>query len=81
MTLVASLFFAVSLAASIGAIMLTMRSAMPRISEIIELRFAPPIQAERKIVFGEIKGCSRVAAEVITFPARTVFDPGYKLAA
>lgn len=82
MTLVASLLFATALAASVGVIVLTMRNAIPRIAQIIEMEFAPAMQVERKIVFGEVKTRNRIAAEVLVFPMRAVtLAPVYKLAA
>ena len=82
MTLIASLFFAIALAASIGVIVLTVGNAMPRIMEVVEMEFAPVIQTERRIVFGELKMTKRVAeAEVILFPRKSVAALDYRLAA
>ena len=82
MTLVASLLFATALAASVGVILLTIRAAMPRIFEVVEMEFAPAMQVERKVVFGEVKGRNGMAAKVVVFPARALAIPTeYKLAA
>ncbi len=79
MTLIASLLFAIALVASIGVIVLTVSSAMPRITQVIEMEFAPAIQIERQIFFGEVKG--RRSAEVIAFPSLAKADKEYRLAA
>lgn len=82
MTLVASLLFAIALAASIGVIVLTVGNAMPRIMEVVEMEFAPAVQSERRIIFGELKMTRRVAeAEVILFPRKSVAALDYRLAA
>lgn len=82
MTLIASLLFASALAASIVTIMLTVGNAMTRIMEVVEMEFAPAVQSERRIVFGELKMTRRIAeAEVILFPRRSVASLGYRLAA
>ncbi len=79
MTLIASLLFAIALAASIGAIMMTVGSAMPRITQVIEMEFAPAVQSERRIFFGEVKG--RRSAEVIAFRRAARTDDEFRLAA
>lgn len=79
MTLIASLLFAIALAASIGAIVLTIGNAMPRITEVIEMEFAPAVQSERRIFFGEVKG--RRSAEVIAFPRAAQNEKEFRLAA
>jgi hypothetical protein len=66
MTLIASLLFTTALIASIGVILLTIGNAMPRITQVIEMEFAPAVQTERRIFFGEVKG--RRSAEIIAFP-------------
>jgi hypothetical protein len=66
MTLVASLLFAIALFGSIAVIYMTVKQAMPRIAEVIELEFAPVVQTERRVIFGEIKGAR--SAEIIAFP-------------
>ena len=82
MTLIASLLFATALAASIGAIVVTMSNAMPRITEVIEMEFAPAMQTERQIFFGEVKGAKpKLAAQVITFPRKVTDHADYRLAA
>jgi hypothetical protein len=79
MTLIASLLFAIALAASIGAIMLTIGNAMPRITEVVEMEFAPAVQTERRIFFGEVKGCR--SAQIIAFPRTGKGDEEFRLAA
>lgn len=82
MTLIASLLFATALAASIGVIMLTVSNAMPRIMEVVENEFAPAVQSERRIIFGELKMTKRVTeAEVVQFPRKTLPLQDYRLAA
>lgn len=66
MTLVASLLFVVALAASVGVIALTLRNAMPRIREVVELEFAPAVPRARQINFGQVRYCK--VAQVIAFP-------------
>lgn len=79
MTLLASLLFVVALAASIGVITLTLRNALPRIREVVDMEFAPAIQHARRINFGEIRYCK--AAEVIAFPVNARRSEGLLLAA
>lgn len=79
MTLIASLLFAVALAASIGVIALTVSGAMPRITQVIEMEFAPAMQTERRIFFGQVKG--RRSAQVIAFPLPAKLEPEFRLAA
>jgi hypothetical protein len=79
MTLIASLLFAIALAASIGVIALTVSGAMPRITQVIEMEFAPAVRTERRIFFGEVKG--RQSAEVIAFPLTAKAEPEFRLAA
>lgn len=82
MTLVASLLFATALAASIGVIVLTVRNAMPRITQVIEMEFAPAMQTERQIFFGEVKGVRpKHAGQVIAFPRKVTGQADYRLAA
>lgn len=82
MTLIASLLFAIAFAASISVIMLTIGNAMPRVREVVDMEFAPAVQSERRIIFGELKMTKRVAeAEVIIFPRKTVAALDYRLAA
>lgn len=82
MTLIASLLFAIALAASIGVIVLTVGNAMPRIVEVVEMEFAPAVQSERRIVFGEPKMSRHIAkTEVILFPRKSVAALDYRLAA
>ena len=66
MTIVASLLFVVALAASIAVIALTIRSAMPRIREVVELEFAPTVQLQRRIILGEMR--RPTPAPIIAFP-------------
>lgn len=79
MTLIASLLFVVALAASIGVITLTLRNALPRIREVVDMEFAQAIQHARRINFGEIRYCK--AAEVIAFPVNARRSEGLLLAA
>lgn len=79
MTLIASLLFAFALAASIGVIALTVSGAMPRITQVIEMEFAPAVQTERRIFFGEVKG--RRSAEIIAFPRTANTEAEFRLAA
>jgi hypothetical protein len=79
MTLIASLLFAIALAASVGVIALSLFNAMPRISEVIEMEFAPSALVERRIVFGEVK--RQRTAEVIAFPGTAKAHAEFRLAA
>jgi hypothetical protein len=82
MTLIASLLFAIALTASVAVIVLTFGNAMPRITEVIEMEFAPAMQTERQIFFGEVKGRKPVhAAHVIPFPRKVVIAGEFRLAA
>ena len=81
MTLIASLLFAIALAASIGVIVLTIGNAMTRITKVIEMEFAPAMQIERRIIFGEVKGRKQVEAQVIAFPRRAAAQTEYRIAA
>jgi hypothetical protein len=66
MTIIASLLLAIALSASLGVIMLSIRNAMPRIHEVIDMEFAPSVQRERRIILGEMR---RLApATIIAFP-------------
>lgn len=66
MTIVASLLFVVALVASIAVMLLTIRSAMPRIREVVDMEFAPSVQRERRIILGEM--LRPVPAPIIAFP-------------
>ena len=79
MNLIASLLFVVALAASIGVIVLTLRNALPRIREVVDLEFTPAIQHARRINFGDVRYCK--AAEVIAFPVHARRSEGLLLAA
>jgi hypothetical protein len=82
MTLIASLLFAIALAASVSVIALTISNAMPRINQVIDMEFAPAVQSERRIFFGEIKGRKpATAAQVIFFPRKVAVQTDYLLAA
>jgi hypothetical protein len=82
MTLIASLLFAIALAASIGVIVLTIGNAMPRIRQVVEMEFAPSLNTERRIVFGEIKGRKPLSvAQVIAFPRKISTEADYRIAA
>ena len=66
MTIIASLLFLTALGASIGVITLSIRNAMPRIREVIDMEFAPAMQRERRIILGDMR---RLApATIIAFP-------------
>lgn len=79
MTLIASLLFVVALAASVGVIVLTLRTAMPRIREVVELEFAPAVPRARQVNFGEVRYCK--VAHVIAFPTPARASEGFLLAA
>lgn len=79
MTLIASLLFVVALAASVGVIMLSLRNALPRIREVVDMEFAPAVEHARRINFGEVRYCK--AAEVIAFPVNARRSEGLLLAA
>lgn len=66
MTIVASLLFVIALAMSGGAIVLTVRKAMPRIREVVEMEFAGEVARERRITCGEMR--RRNPATIIAFP-------------
>ena len=67
MTIIATLLFVIALSASVGVILLSIRNAMPRIREVIDMEFAPSPQRERRIILDEMR---RLApAEIIPFPA------------
>ncbi|MBJ7254995.1 MAG: hypothetical protein JHD25_09485 [Sphingomonadaceae bacterium] len=79
MTIIASLLFLTALGASIGVIILSIRSAMPRIHEVIDMEFAPAMQRERRIILGDMR---RLApATIIAFPATPRPQNGGRLAA
>lgn len=79
MTLIASLLFVVALAGSVGVITLTLRNALPRIREVVDMEFAPAMQHARRINFGEVRYCK--VAEVIAFPVAARRSEGLLLAA
>lgn len=79
MILIASLLFVGALAASIGVITLTLRNALPRIREVLDMEFAPAMQQTRRINFGEVRYCK--AAEIIAFPVVARKVDGWLLAA
>jgi hypothetical protein len=66
MTIVASLLIVIALAMSGGAIVLTVRNAMPRIREVVEMEFAGEVARERRITCGEMR--RRNPATIIAFP-------------
>jgi len=66
MTLVASLLFVIALGMSASVIVLTVRSAMPRIREVVEMEFAGEGARERRITCGEMR--RRNPATIIAFP-------------
>ena len=79
MTIIASLLFLTALGASIGVIMLSMRSAMPRLHEVIDMEFAPAMQRERRIILGDMRRLT--PATIIAFPAKPRPQNGGRLAA
>lgn len=79
MTVIASLLFVTALLASIAVIVLTLSGAMSRITQVIEMEFAPKVQVERRIFFGEVKGGR--SAEVVAFPRPAKVDAELRLAA
>ncbi len=79
MTIIASLLFLTALGASIGVITLSIRNAMPRIQEVIDMEFAPATQRGRRIILGDMR---RLApATIIAFPSTTRVQNGSRLAA
>jgi hypothetical protein len=66
MTIVASLLFVIALGMSASVIVLTMRNAMPRIREVVEMEFAGEVARERRITCGEMR--RRTPATIIAFP-------------
>ena len=79
MTIIASLLFLTALGASIGVIMLSMRNAMPRIHEVIDMEFAPAMQRERRIILGDMRRLT--PATIIAFPSTADLQNGNRLAA
>lgn len=79
MTIIASLVFAIALTASIAVIILSIRNAMPRIHEIIEMEFAPTVQGQRTIIMGEMRRLAPAA--IIAFPSAPRVQDGTRLAA
>lgn len=67
MTIIASLLFLTALFASIGVIILSIRNAMPRIQEVIDMEFAPAMQRERRIILGDMRRLAPAA--IIAFPS------------
>lgn len=80
MVVIASLIFALALISSVTVIAVTLRQAWPRITEIIEMEFAPVISVERKVAFGEVKMRRRSPSRIIAFPASAA-KAQYRLAA
>lgn len=66
MTLVASLLFVIALGMSASVIVLTLRSAMPRIREVVEMEFAGDVMPERRITCGDMR--RRNPATILAFP-------------
>ena len=66
MTIVASLLFVTALGLSVGTIFLTVRNAMPRIREVVEMEFAGEVARERRITCGDMR--RRTPATIIAFP-------------
>lgn len=79
MTIIASLLFVIALSASIGVITLTIRNAMPRIHEVIDMEFGPAVQRERRIILGDMRRLAPAA--VIAFPSTPRVQNGSRLAA
>jgi hypothetical protein len=79
MTIIASLLFLTALGASIGVIMLTIRNAMPRIHEVIDMEFAPAMQRKRRIILGDMRRLAPAA--IIAFPTAPRPQNGNRLAA
>lgn len=67
MTIIASLLFMIALGASVSVIVLTVKSSMPRIQEVIDMEFAPSVQRERRIILGEMRRLAPAA--ILPFPA------------
>jgi hypothetical protein len=79
MTIIATLLFVIALSASLGVILLSIRNAMPRIREVIDMEFALSPQRDRRIILGEMR---RLApAEIIPFPAMSRAHNAPRLAA
>lgn len=66
MTLVASLLFVIAFGMSASVIVLTLRSAMPRIREVVEMEFAGESVRERRITRGDMR--RRNSATILAFP-------------
>jgi hypothetical protein len=82
MTLIASILFLTALAASVLVIAGTLSDAMPRITQVVEAKFGPAIQTERRINFGTVKQRQVVrSAEVVAFPGMVRAVTEFKLAA
>lgn len=79
MTIIASILFVIALSVSIGVILLTIRNAMPRIHEVIEMEFAPVMQRERRIILGDMRRLAPAA--IISFPVAPRAQDGTRLAA
>lgn len=79
MTIIASLLFLTALGASIGVIVLTIRNAMPRIHAVIDMEFAPSVQRDRRIIFGEMRRLAPAA--IIAFPTTSCVQSEPRLAA
>ncbi len=79
MTIIASLLFLTALGLSVGAIFLTMRNAMPRIQEVIDMEFTPAMQRERRIILGDMRRLT--PATIIPFPSAARMQNRERLAA
>lgn len=79
MTIIASLVFLIALSVSIGVILLTIRNAMPRIQEVMDMEFAPSMRHERRIILGEMRRLAPAA--IIHFPNVTRLQREPRLAA
>ncbi|OYY68349.1 MAG: hypothetical protein B7Y00_04025 [Sphingomonadales bacterium 17-56-6] len=67
MTIIASLLFLIALSVSIAVIILSIRNAMPRIHEVIDMELSPSLKRERRIILGEMRRLTPAA--IIPFPA------------
>lgn len=82
MTFLAIFIFSAALIASLGAILLNISAALPRIAEVIETEFAPAARRERQIHYGAVKQHQAMrTAEVVAFPLAALVEREYRLAA
>lgn len=81
MTLIASLLFLVALAASVFAVCVTLKNALPRINEVIAEEFAPVMKTERRISFGPVKQRTAQRSADVIFLRPVLMGQEFKLAA